>query len=328
MGVILTRFSQKDASDGFGYVEITIFDGIARFKTSNPMQTATVTYLVDSDKDGIVYVESSRFLKLAKSFSGIVTIELKANTLFIKQGKSKYSIQIANDPMANFLTPLDNTPIEIDFGDMMNKLSFAVDSGADNCLGYYWFNDNAIAASNQYTLCESILSKSTGLVSCIPQASIRDIKGKVSIRHNGRQLDVENGNLYLSSRLVELAFPKYRSLIPEHPHWIDVERGQLLEILDRISLVADIGSVKIGVEDSSIHIDSTVDVSSGYDILAGSVNIDFKIELSINIRYTLSALRAIGGDIARIYFGTDAQPVLIRNPENETFTTLIMPIRH
>lgn len=330
MSSILSRFAQKDAQDGFGYVEIVIFDGIARFTTSNRQgQTARVDYLVDSDKDGTIVVEANRFLKLAKAFTGIVSFDLKNFTLTIKQGKSKYAVQVVADPMLASIKPLDDMqPVKVDFGDMLSKMSFAIDSSIENCLGTYWFNDGAIAASNQFTLCEWKLDTPTGLVACVAPSSVKDLKGTVEIKYNTNQLDVSYGNFYLSSLLMDYKFPPYETIIPKHENYISVERGALTEILRRISLITETGSVKIGVSGSELFIDaSTQSGISGDESIPGTVNKNFEVEVSLNIKYIASALASVGGDTVQLYFGNSMQPIIIKNPEQENFTTLIMPMR-
>ena len=327
MGTILSRFAAKEAADGFGYVEITIFDGIARFRTSNPEQTATVDYLVDSSKDGTVVIEASRFLKLAKAFSGIVTIELKGETLYIKQGKSKYALQTMGNPHLLALSAIDELPVKVNFRDALNKMAFSIDTSADNCMGYYWFDGKVIAASNQFTLCEATLNVDTGLHSCVPPSAIKDIKGEVEFRQNGKQIDISYGNFYLSSRLVEYPFPPYRKIIPEHENYISINRNGLMEILKRISIQTDTGSVLVSVCDSELLIKTTTDIGSGDESLSGTVNKEFEVEVTLNIKYITSALSAVGGETVQLYFGNSAQPVIVKSSEQNDFFTLIMPMR-
>ena len=326
MGSILAKFSQTVAGDGFGYVNINSVNGKAIFTTSNPSQTISMEYAIDHNLDGSAIVEASRFLKLVRTFTGLVTLETKGSTLMIRQGKTKCSLQIANNPIVSRLDRLPGAGTLVDLGDHLGKIAYALDNTVNTCLAYYWLNNDAIATSNGYVMTEVKLDQPIGLIACVPPLAIRDLRDKVTIRHTKNQLDIATGNFYLSTRLVDLAFPPYRNIIPTHVNCITLDRKGLLEILKRAELTTDLGSVTLGIKGSELYLKAASDIAEDEDYLMGAVTSDFTAELRISTKYITTTLNSIGGQTVEIYIGKPTEPVVFKSPDNPSVTYLIMPV--
>lgn len=330
MSSFLSRFSMNKPIDGFGYVTITTRDGVARFRTSNMEQTASIAFSVDNCVNGQISTEAGLFLRAVKAYSGLVAFELKGNVLIVKQGKSTHRLPVANDPILTELRPLEAEAISIDFKDFAYRLLFAIDASSNNnALGFFWMNKDALATSNGYMLGEGLLGKDTGIVTCVPVSALREVRDTVSVKFNGTQMDLFAGNYYISTRVADHKFPPYRNIIPKHESYIDVNKKRLVEMIQRSSIYANdsILYAKIGVQAGELFIETENDMFGGKDSIEGATNKDFEVSYGISLKYLTSVISSLGGSGFRIYFGTATnQPIVIQNTERPEITTLIMPI--
>ena len=82
------------------------------------------------------------------------------------------------------------------------------------------------------------------------------------------------GDVVLSSRLVDGRFPNYQQLLPEaYEHELRIERSELVEVVRRISLLAQKNApLRLAFSEGALEVSAqTPDVGEASRVAAGSV---------------------------------------------------------
>ncbi|HJR91594.1 MAG TPA: DNA polymerase III subunit beta [Acidimicrobiia bacterium] len=173
----------------------------------------------------------------------------------------------------------------------------------------------------------------TGLV---PARGLRELPrtvgaAKVTARLGEREavFSSERGTLRL--RLIEGAFPKYRSLLPEsYPNQVVVRKEDVLDALGRVSLVAeDHIPVRLKLGEGGVEVTVTrQDVGGESEHIPGTfTGADEEVSVAFNPRYLADGVAVIGGDSVRIQVIDGVRPSVVDGGEGEDFLYLLMPVR-
>lgn len=173
----------------------------------------------------------------------------------------------------------------------------------------------------------------TGLV---PARGLRELPrtigaAKVTARLGDREavFSSERGTLRL--RLIEGAFPKYRSLLPEsYPNQVIVKRDDVLEALGRVSLVAeDHIPVRLKLSEGGVEVTvSRQDVGGESEHIPGTYSgSEEEVTVAFNPRYLADGVGAIESDSVRIQVIDGVRPSVVDAGEGEDFIYLLMPVR-
>ena len=139
----------------------------------------------------------------------------------------------------------------------------------------------------------------------------------------------ERGSLRL--RLIEGAFPKYRSLIPEsYPNEVVVQKDDVLEALSRVSLVAeDHIPVRLKLTEGGVEVAvSRQDVGGESEHIPGTyTGSEEEVSVAFNPRYLGDGVAAIEGDQVRIQVIDGVRPSVVDGKDAQDFIYLLMPVR-
>ena len=97
---------------------------------------------------------------------------------------------------------------------------------------------------------------------------------QISVTALENQVVFSAGDVVLSSRLVDGRFPNYQQLLPEsYEHELRIERSELVEVVRRISLLAQKNApLRLAFTEGALEISAqTPDVGRGRGVAAGSV---------------------------------------------------------
>ncbi len=164
------------------------------------------------------------------------------------------------------------------------------------------------------------------------QELIRILKdeGDASLYTEKNQLLVATEDTTLNSRLIEGIFPDYEAIIPKQ---IDTEvildRGELSGALRLSSAFAShTNDVKIKIKDKKIlEIYSSDSAVGENNYLIPAKITGSEMEAAFNWRYLLDGLR--GGTSKDVFLGLNSseRPAIIKNPEDESYLYILMPIK-
>ncbi len=137
------------------------------------------------------------------------------------------------------------------------------------------------------------------------------------------------GNVVLSSRLVDGRFPNYQQLLPEsYEHELRVERSELLDVVRRISLLAQKNApLRLAFTEGALEISAqTPDVGEARE----SLPVSFKgepLEIGFNPEFFRDGLESAETDELVLKLISPLRPGLIQSGDDGGFIYLVMPIR-
>jgi DNA polymerase III subunit beta len=136
-----------------------------------------------------------------------------------------------------------------------------------------------------------------------------------------------------TTRLLDAAFPAYRSLLPtEWACSAEVAVAPLVEAVKRVALVAERNApVRLEFADGSVTL-SAGGEDEGRAEEQLEVTFDGEpITTAFNPQFLLDGLGALSSESARLLFTSSNKPVVVRpdasNPDGADYTYLIMPVR-
>jgi DNA polymerase III subunit beta len=158
---------------------------------------------------------------------------------------------------------------------------------------------------------------------------VRDDVAEIRIGVRSNQVVFEVGGLALSSRLIDGQFPNYRQLLPEaYEHELTVSREELLEVVRRISLMAQKNApLRLSFSEGEVRVSAqTPDVGEASEPLpipfAGE-----PFEIGFNPDFLTVGLESAGADEVVLKLISPLRPGLVESADASGFLYLIMPIR-
>ncbi len=152
---------------------------------------------------------------------------------------------------------------------------------------------------------------------------------KIDVTALDNQVVFSAGDAVLSSRLVEGRFPNYQQLLPEsYEHELRVERGELLEVVRRISLLAQKNApLRLSFTEGALEVSAqTPDVGEAREALP----VPFKgepLEIGFNPEFFRDGLDSAETDELVLKLISPLRPGLIQSGDDGGFIYLVMPIR-
>ena len=137
------------------------------------------------------------------------------------------------------------------------------------------------------------------------------------------------GDVVLSSRLVDGRFPNYQQLLPEaYEHELRIDRGELVEVVRRISLLAQKNApLRLSFTEGALEISAqTPDVGEASE----SLPVPFAgepLEIGFNPEFFRDGLESAETDELVLKLISPLRPGLIQSGDDGGFIYLVMPIR-
>lgn len=196
-----------------------------------------------------------------------------------------------------------------------------------------------VAATDSYRLAEKSLGESKEEVSLLVPATamqdllriIGDSTDEVVVTHDDQQVLFKVGDVELVARLIEGNYPDYKKLIPaSFATTAQLKRSEMTNIAKVSSLFAreSAGSITIKVDESdqsvSIH---SIASQLGENTASAHATVTGGGEITLNSRYLIEALGALGGENVDFCFNGKLEAVVLRDSENDTYTHIIMPLK-
>jgi DNA polymerase III subunit beta len=158
---------------------------------------------------------------------------------------------------------------------------------------------------------------------------VRDEVAEIRIGVRANQVVFEVGGVALSSRLIDGQFPNYRQLLPEgYEHELTVARDELLEVVRRISLMAQKNApLRLSFSEGEVRVSAqTPDVGEASEPMpvpfAGE-----PFESGFHPDFLTVGLESAGADQVVLKLISPLRPGLLEAADGSGFLYLIMPIR-
>lgn len=196
-----------------------------------------------------------------------------------------------------------------------------------------------IAATDSYRLAEKKLTKiKPELSMLIPNTAMHDLlriindeDGDVTVTYDEQQVQFNVADVELIARLIDGTYPDYKKLIPSSFTTIaSVPKSELITITKISGLFSreNAGSITVAVseEDESLSVMSIASqVGENKASSKGKVKGDGSITL--NSRYLLDGLQALGGDTVDFCFNGKLEPIIIKSSDKPNYVHVIMPLK-
>jgi DNA polymerase-3 subunit beta len=196
-----------------------------------------------------------------------------------------------------------------------------------------------MAATDSYRLAEKDLGNSADNIELlIPVSAMQDLlrilgdfEGDVEVTSDEQQVLFRVGDVELVARLIEGKYPDYRKLIPQQfATTATLKRADLMNVTKVSALFAreSAGSITVNVDEASQSLSiRSVASQLGENTAKAEAKVTGTGAITLNSRYLLDALQALGGDEVLFAFNGKLEPTVIRDPAADDYTHIIMPLK-
>lgn len=194
-------------------------------------------------------------------------------------------------------------------------------------------------ATDSYRLAEKKLIKTSQTISLLVPADamqellriLPDTIETVVVTADSQQVLFKAGDIELVTRLIDATYPDYKKLIPRsYSTTATLPRDELVSITKVSSLFAreSAGSITLHVDDTE-GVVSIKSIASqlGENSSRAAAEVEGSGEVTLNSRYLLDALNAIGTREVTISFNGKLEPFVITSKEAPDQTYLVMPLK-
>ena len=185
---------------------------------------------------------------------------------------------------------------------------------------------------------EPILSSTINGGVIIPARSLSEIAkllgdndDVINVYVDKKYLMVDTGDTKVTTRILEGEFLNYKQIIAtEFTTEITISRAQLLDALDRASLLSKVGQnnlVKFDIKENNLLLTSNSEIGNIKENI--NISIDGKdIFIAFNARYFMEAFRTINDEFVKIKFNSSSNPcIVVPATESNEYLYLILPVR-
>jgi DNA polymerase-3 subunit beta len=302
------------------------------------------------EKGGLITVPASLLANFVSSLpQGVINLELEDNKLKITTNQYQSTINgiSAEDfPVMPAITKGDS--FDVDAPSLKKALQQVVFAAATTdtrpvLTGIYLHSNEGrlfLAATDSSRLAERVvgsIDKDINLL--IPATAMNDLLrvlddsvDRVNVIQEDQQALFRFGDIELVTRLIDSAYPDYQALIPvKQATKAVLKRVDLLNIVKVSSLFAreTAGSVTVEVSQEA----QTVGIKSLASQLGeNNATASAKIEgndgsITLNSRFLIDGINAIGGENIEFSFSGKLEPVLLKDPKSKEYLHVIMPLK-
>ncbi len=208
--------------------------------------------------------------------------------------------------------------------------------------GVYWHTHDGklhMVATDSYRLAEkSLINMKQDIDLLIPASALNDLlriigdyEEEVIVTHDDQQVLFKVGDVELVTRLIEGKYPDYRKLIPRtFASDAVLKRAELTNITKVSSLFAreSAGSVTINLDADSQQVSiKSIASQIGENVASATAAITNEGSITLNSRYILDALHALGGEDVRLAFNGKLEPCILADPKAGDYLHVVMPLK-
>jgi len=153
---------------------------------------------------------------------------------------------------------------------------------------------------------------------------------KVGVAASSNEITFWQGNVQISTRLLEGRYPDYKQLIPDHyPNRLHLGKETFLAALRRVQLLVRDNTTPVRLAMRQGGVDLSVQSQDVGDA-AESVDGDYTGEdlvIAFNPSYLIDGVEAVAGDEVIVETADASRAATVRGAEDDAFRYLLMPVR-
>ncbi len=142
------------------------------------------------------------------------------------------------------------------------------------------------------------------------------------------QVFFDLGKVRVISRLLEGQYPDVMRLVPQtYPTELVVNRTEFMEALERASLIAKDGAVKVGLSDSKITVTSnTPEVGQVYEEIGAGTLAGEPLDIGFNSKFLVEYLKVLEEPEFKFQCSGSRNPARLQAVSNPNFTYVVLPL--
>jgi len=352
---VIGSTDKKDFLDILSSVKVDIFDGTAKFTTTNlDMQSSDSTPVQTNDNFSFLAPIHS-IMEVVKNLPSTAEINFSiesSNSLVLKLKSGKFTFDVSTLPVQDFPV-MPNTNFEYNIKiqplkllECIKKTQFSI----SNDEARYNLNGLMIQIENEkmnfvstdghrLSIATIDFTSSTDLPnSIIPKRAVSEISKiitglteDVTINVSSNKISVHAGSVVFTSKLIDGSFPDYKRVIPSsNDKILSVECGILAKAVELVS-VANMGQDNKGmifsISEKGIAISSKIDSCQASEFVSATYTSTEEAVMKYNYRYVLDVLSNIGKKDCLFKISSPDAPVLITPSDDENLKFIIMPMK-
>lgn len=160
--------------------------------------------------------------------------------------------------------------------------------------------------------------------------TIDDIKDDVEVYLNDNQIAFQYNDIYITSRVIDGAFPDYKQIIPKETKTeVTLLKQDLISGLRISNIFADKFSqviFHISPKDKNFRIATkNMDIGENVNNLDAVIKGE-EITISFNHKYIIDCFQSIESDSVSLSFSDNNKPMVVRGVGDKSFLYLVMPM--
>ena len=139
-------------------------------------------------------------------------------------------------------------------------------------------------------------------------------------------------NVLFQSRLISGTYPNTSNLLPDSSYMvITASINDLYNVIDRASILTsdkDKNTVTLETQGNTLIIrSSSLEIGRVEEKMNITKSVEDDIKISFSARYMMEALKAFSTDTVEINYVGEIKPIILKSPDDDTLTQLVLPIR-
>lgn len=303
---------------------------------------------------GDVLLPGKQLVELTRRLKGEwVTFSLVEQAVLVKSGKSKFTLNAtASSLYPNINEPTDeNSRLVVSQNELMRLFKetlpftatqearpvltgvcLTLESDCWTCISTDSFQLSKVRVPHQQLLegKHTFVVPRDSLTNLLKLFPITKEEPSLQLSWDATMLHVETTDLLVSTRLLENAYPDTSAFIPTtFEQMIQVNRSQLLDVVDRLLLLADSNdtvTLTLHPETQVLHLDASQECGRAEEELECQ-GIQQPLRILFNGKFFKEAIQSLNGTDVLLCFNGDLRPFILHNPEEDQSIRLIVPMR-
>lgn len=159
---------------------------------------------------------------------------------------------------------------------------------------------------------------------------LEDREEEISIVFSRTHVLVDMGNTKIITRLLDGEFIKYKQILPsEHTLRVRVDRPELIQVIERVALVARDGKsnlIRFTFSENSLSISANSETGNAHEDMEVQT-IGELMEIAFNAKYIGDVIKALDDEFVYLDFNNNISPCVVRPVHGDDYFYLILPVR-
>jgi DNA polymerase-3 subunit beta len=304
-------------------------------------------------EDGAFTLSSRKILDITRMLpeNAVISLKRDSDNVVVSSGRSRYTLKIleaddfprieANDWEERFKinqlstkTLLDKTAFAMAVQDVRYYLNGVLFELEQNRLRAIATDGHRLA---QTDVDISLDSKDNRQL-IVPRKAVAEInrfldgddESELTVEINKNHLKLSKENTVLITKLIDGKFPEFKGVLETELNvFITINRTEFIDTLNRVAVLTTdrFKGVKLALETGVLRITAN---NPEQEEAVEELEIDYKgdsIETGYNISYLIEAARVVNTDTVELHLQGNDGICIIKQPEDDRSTWLIMPMR-